>query len=171
MGGTTIKTPCAHCGNDVEKKTGHYNRSLKMGLKFYCNHTCAGLARRTSIEAKKAVKAAYDKKIADTPERKAARQRYFKKSYAANPEKYRKWRKKRYKYHLNYLRSSKYKAWKKEYDLKYRTKKQYGVYGEAAVMLFELEAMLEGKRPQIRIDKDCHNKTKKRKKVWKNLQQ
>jgi len=87
MNTSKVDCICPVCQNEFKKNLGHYNRAMKHGLKVYCNRTCAGIGRRTSAEEKKAVKAAYDKKIYATPERQEARKRYFQKSYKNNPEK------------------------------------------------------------------------------------
>lgn len=158
---------CPVCKSEFKKRLGHYNRSKKDGLNVYCNRTCAGIGRRTSAEEKKAVKAAYDKKISNTPERKAARKRYFQKSYKTNPEKYKAIRKAKYPKHLEYLNNPKYKAWKKEYDKKYLAKKDYGAFAEAAILLKELEEHLLKIRPDgIKFQMGITNKTQKRKRLW-----
>lgn len=171
-----VKVICNYCGCEVEKFIGHVNRAAKYGLNVYCNRTCAGIGRRTSAEEKKSVKAAYDKKIYNTPERQEARKRYFKKSYNANPEKYKAIRKAKYKKHLEYLRTPEYKEWKKEYDLKYRANKEYGEYGECAVLLIELERLLNKQMPaELKFQMGITNKKQKRNRLWqrtnKNFQQ
>lgn len=171
-----INLICPVCGVKYEKSIGHYNRAIKIGLRVFCSKICAGIGRRKTIEEKKAVKAAYDKKIYATKERKEARARYFKKAYKANPEKYRDIRKKKYKKHLEYLRTPEYKAWKKKYDIKYRCNKEYGEYGEAAILLFELEKLLKNNMPtEMKFQMGITNKTQKRKRLWqkttKNSQQ
>lgn len=167
---------CPICNNGFKKTLGHYNRAMKQGLNVYCNRTCAGIGRRTTEEEKKAVKAAYDKKIYNTPERQAARKRYFEKSYKSNPEKYKAIRKAKYQKHLEYLRTPEYKEWKKNYDVKYRANKEYGEYGEAALLLFELEEFLNQNMPtELKFQMGITNKTQKRKRLWqrrsKNFQQ
>ena len=158
---------CPVCQNAFKKTLGHYNRAMKQGLNVYCNRTCAGIGRRTSVEEKKAVKAAYDKKIYNTPERQEARKRYFQKSYKANPEKYKAIRKAKYPKHLEYLQNPKYKAWKKEYDKKHLAKKDYGAFAEAAILLKELEEYLLTIRPDvIKFQMGITNKTQKRKRLW-----
>lgn len=161
-----VKVKCSYCGKEVKKSLGHYNRSLRTTTNFYCNIQCAGKGKRTSIEDKKAKKAAYDKKIAATPERKQKRKEYFQKSYINNPEKYRAIRKQRYKKHLEYLSSPKYIQWKHEYDQKYRAKKEYGVFWECSLILKELENFLLINRPDgIKFQMGITNKTQKRKRL------
>lgn len=171
-----INCTCPVCGNKFKKEVGHYNRAIKQGLNVYCNRTCAGIGRRKSTEEKKATKAAYDKKIYNTPERQEARKRYFQKSYKANPEKYKAIRQARYSKHLEYLRTPEYKEWKKNYDKVYRGKKNYGVFSEAAALLSELELFLKQNMPnELKFQMGITNKTQKRKRLWqrmnKNFQQ
>lgn len=162
---------CHVCGNGFRKSYGHYNRAMKHGLNVYCNRTCSGIGRRTSAEEKKAVKAAYDKKIYNTPERQEARKRYYQKSYKANPEKYKAIRKEKYPKHLEYLNTPKYKAWKKEYDKKHLAQKHYGSFAEAAILLSELETFLKQNMPtELKYQMGITNKTKKRKQLWQRTQ-
>lgn len=173
---TTVNCICPVCGNGFEKGLGDYNRAIKQGLNVYCNRTCAGIGRRTSAEEKKKVKAAYDKKIYNTPERKAARKRYFQKSYKENPEKYKAIRAAKYPKHLEYLRTPEYKEWKKNYDKKFKAEKNYGPFAQAAVLLIELESFLKQNMPnELKFQMGITNKTQKRKRRWqrqnKNFQQ
>lgn len=163
---------CHLCGNGLQKSLGHYNRAMKQGGRVYCNRACVGIARRKSIEEKKAVKAAYDRKIRDTPERVAARKRYFQKSYAANPEKYRAIRKAKYPKHLESLNTPKYKAWKREYDKRHLAKKHYGAFAEAALLLSELETFLKQNMPaELKFQMGITNKSQKRKRLCQTKKQ
>lgn len=167
---TMVDCICPVCNSSFKKVLGHYNRAVKKRLKVYCNRTCSGIGRRKSKEEKKAVKAAYDKKIYNTPERKLARKRYFKKSYEENPEKYRLIRRSRYKKHLEYLNNPEYKLWKKEYDKKYRAKKHYGAFAEAALILSELELFLKQNMPdELKFQMGITNKKQKRNKLWQQV--
>lgn len=171
-----IDCVCSICGISYQKETNHYNRAMKLGLNIFCSKTCFGISKRTTLEEKKAKKAAYDKKIRETPERKQKVKEYFQKSYSLNPEKYREIRKKKYKKHLEYLNTPEYKEWKKRYDLKYRANKQYGIFGESAILLSELENFLnKNMPPELKFQMGITNKTQKRKRLWqrtnKNLQQ
>lgn len=177
MGGTQVKVKCRYCGKEVEKDLGDVNKANKICAPIYCDKKCAGLARRTSIEEKKKVKAAYDKALSQTSERQAARKRYFQKSYKSNPEKYREIRKNKYQKHLEYLHTEKYKEWKKLYDEKHLAKKYYGVFWESALLLKELELFLLNNAPYgMKFQMGITNKTQKRERLWhrtkhnKNLQ-
>lgn len=162
-----MKINCEYCGKEIEKYIGHVNRSRKKGYKLYCNQTCSGLDRRKTIEEKKKVKAEYDKKIYSTPERIAARKRYFQKSYKDNPEKYRQERRRRYKAHLQYLQRPEYKKWKHEYDQKHLAKKEYGIFWEAYLLLKELELWLLKNSPEgMKFQMGITNKSQKRKRLW-----
>jgi len=172
---TFVDCICPICNEPFKKSLGHYNRAMKNGLRVFCDKDCAGIARRKSVEEKKKVKAAYDKKIYNTPERQAARKRYFQNSYKRNPEKYKAIRRAKYPKHLEYLRRPEYKKYKKEYDVKYLAKKDFGIYWESAILLKELEDHLLKIRPDgIKFQMGITNKTQKRKRLWqrtkKNLQ-
>lgn len=89
--------------------------------------------------------------------------------YTNNPEKYRLLRQKRMSDHIEYCRNPEYKDWKKGYDEKYRAQKYFGEFAEAAVVLKEIDKIIDSKI--IRIEKDCHNKRQKRLKIWKSSMQ
>lgn len=169
---TKVKVRCDHCGKWVQKNLGHANRARKQKARMFCNQKCFGLFWRDNktVKQKKAEKAVYDLAY-----RKKNRKRlkkihaeYFRKDYAANPEKYREIRKKRMSKHVEYCRQDSYRRKKKKYDEQRVAALKYGDYAEAAIILKKLESLID--RQQARIDKDCHNKTKKRKQLWKNLQ-
>lgn len=167
---------CSICGISYQKETNHYNRAMKLGLNIFCSKVCFGISKRTTLEEKKAKKAAYDKKISNTPERKEARKRYFRKAYDSNPDKFKEIRKSRYSKHLEYLNTAEYRSWKKEYDKKYRAEKYYGVFSEAYIILLELETFLVQNAPDgMKFQMGITNKTQKRKRLWqrtnKSLQQ
>lgn len=175
-----MKFICDHCKEESEKYAGHINRSRRLGLNIYCSRICFGLSKRierTDADKKK-IKSDYDKerRVKLYDKIKVQRAEYFKKDYAANPEKYRAIRKAKYQKHLAYLRTPEYKEWKKNYDVKYRANKEYGEYGEAAVLLFELEDFLnKNMPPELKFQMGITNKTQKRKRLWqrakKNYQQ
>jgi len=168
-----MKIRCAQCGKWTEKSTGHANRARKLKARMFCSRKCFGLFWRSNKtnEEKKAEKAAYDKKYNRKNQDWRAFQNafWFVWDYQKNAEKYRQWRRRRMKAHVDYCRRPEYKKWKKKYDESHMAAKKYGDFAEAALILKKLEGMID--RQRARIDKDCHNKTKKRKKLWKNLQQ
>lgn len=166
-----LKIICPACGLEVEKDTSDVNRAKKAGLNIYCSRLCGGIGRRKTDAEKKTVKAAYDKKIRNTPKRRQKRKEYFQKSYTNNPDKYKKIRQEKYKKHLEYLQSPRYKEWKKQYDLKYLAKKNYGVFWESALLLNELEEFLIKNAPDgIKFQMGITNKTQKRKRLWQQTQ-
>lgn len=148
---------------------GHITRANKIGAPLYCNRTCAGLGRRSSeTEAeKKAVKAWYDLFIRESrTERelrkdKKRRHEYFKKDYAANPEKHRQRRKKRQEQHNEYCRQPEYKKYKTAYDKQYQAKRNYGKYWEAFIALRNLQGVVDNR--QAKADQKIFNKQQKRK--------
>lgn len=160
-----FKTFCSYCGCEFEMYIGHYNRAMKLGNKVYCNRTCAGLGRRDnkSVEEKKAKKSEYDKKYRENNFEKIrlASAEYFKKDYAANPDKYKKERQRRYPAHLKYLQTPEYKKWKKEYDRKRIAKQHYGKFWEAAIALRNLQGIVDNRR--AKADQKSINKSQNRK--------
>lgn len=164
-----IEFICPTCKKEAEKYVGHYNRSKSIGAPVYCSRECAGIGRRKTIEEKKRARAEYDKKLSQTPERKAKEAEYFQKSYKANPEKYRQWRKDRYVYHLKYLQTPEYKAWKKDYDERYLATKHYGEFAEAAIVLKKIEAEVESKAIKAANGITFNKSSQQRKRKWQQL--
>jgi hypothetical protein len=92
----------------------------------------------------------------------------FHMDYAANPEKYRDQRRAKQAAHNEYCRQPEYKEYKKSYDQGYRAKKDYGEFGEAAIVLSELEKEID-----VRLAKRQNgiiNKSQKRKRLWQKIQ-
>src|SRR6478752_3381351 len=89
-----MKANCGHCGKEFEILTGHYNRAMSCGLRVYCSRKHSGIGRRLhkSKYQLKEEKWWYDgfNRLFMQDEIKAAKAEYFKKDYAANPEKYKK---------------------------------------------------------------------------------
>jgi hypothetical protein len=166
-----IKFICPACGNEGEKSAGHYNRAIKMGCNVYCSRMCAGVGRRTSVEEKKKVKAVYDSKYRKQVSVKQKKRDYFKRDYAANPDKYKKERQRRYLAHLEYLKTTEYKNWKQGYDKVYRAKKDFGEFSEAALILIELEKELDSKDIKYAYNITQNKSSQKRKRKWKSSQQ
>lgn len=172
MGITVVKIKCEHCGKLVKKNIGHVNRAKKNGNRLFCNQKCFGKFWRHNKTKKqlKAEKADYDrqyrKKNAEYVKWRAAE--YFKKDYAANPEKYKKERQRRMKAHVEYCRQPEYRKKKQSYDERYRAYILYGEFAEAALILKKIENMVD--RKMARFDKDCHNKKQKRERLWKSSQ-
>lgn len=160
-----MRTVCHYCGKEIEKATGHYNRSKKLGLNVYCGKVCAWKGHRTNEteQEKKQIKYWYDAfiRLCDEEKFKKQRQEYFKKDYAANPEKYREQRRRRYPEHLKYLQKPEYKKYKQAYDQQYRAKKLYGDFGEAAIVLHQLRTVVDNRR--AKQDQGLFNKSQKRK--------
>jgi hypothetical protein len=167
---------CDYCGKTSKKHSGHINRSRSIGAPVYCDRKCAGLGRRTNEtpEEKKIHKQWYDLFIRAslTDEERAIRRMnaaiLFQIDYNANPEKYKQERQRRMPAHVEYCRQPKYKRYKKEYDFNYRAKKEYGEFGEAVVVLIELEREID-----VRLAKKENgliNKSQKRKRLWQKMQ-
>lgn len=168
-----MKVRCAHCGKWTEKPAGHANRAKKLKARMFCGRTCFGLFWRhnkTDTE-KKAEKAEYDREYRRKNDGWKDFQSafWFVWDYQNNPEKYKKERQRRMNAHVEYCRQPEYRRKKKNYDERYQAHLKYGEFAEAAIILKKLEGLID--RQQARIDKDCHNKTKKRKKLWKSSMQ
>lgn len=161
---------CNHCKKETDKPKGAVNRALKINAPLYCDKICAGLGRRDNktIEEKKRLKAEYDKEFRkkNATEIKKRKHEYFKKTY--DPQKASVERKKRMPKHIEYCRQPKYKEWKKEYDLKYRAKKEFGEFWESAILINKIEA--EYNQREVRQINNLHNKSQKRKRKWKTMQ-
>lgn len=162
-----MKVNCDHCGKEFEKYTGHVNRARRSGYRIYCGRVCSGLARRhgQTIEERKAIKAAYDREYrARHPEKKIAQ-----KNYERSPAGRAMQKRNRNKFkqsHLEYCRTPEYRKWKKEYDKQYRAKKQFGEFWESAIILNDLDKILQPDKHEIRLQKGTYNKSQKRKRLW-----
>jgi hypothetical protein len=165
-----MKCECHYCGKEVEIPVGQYNyRVLKHGLNVYCGRKCSGLGRRCNRtkEEEKFIKYVYDKLLAlsDDGTKKKQRHEYFKKDYAANPDKYRAIRKRRKQEHNEYCRQPKYKKYKQDYDVKRRAKIFYGEFWEAAIALHNLQRVVDNRR--AKQEQKSINKSQKRKRYAK----
>jgi hypothetical protein len=118
---------CPICHKTYFRRTGHYNRSIKLGAKLYCSKDCFSAGRKLQFdkhlkttEQLKAEKAEYDREYRkkNLEALKIKKAEAFKKDYAANPEKYREIRKKRMPQHVIYCRLP--KARSKEREARYR---------------------------------------------------
>jgi hypothetical protein len=162
---------CNYCNKELSKPQGSINRALRLNKPLYCNKTCFGLAKRINktTEEKKALKSAYDKNYRKINAKKIKKSKhdYFKKTY--DPVKTCIERKKKSNEHLEYCRQPKYKSYKKEYDKKYLAKKMFGEFWESALLIKEIEK--EYNQQEVRQINNLHNKSQKRKRLWKNLQQ
>lgn len=162
---------CDFCHNPTGKSIGQLNRARKEGLKIFCNRKCFGLSKRKNKteKEKKEEKRLYDieyrKKNVDRLKKQKAE--YFKKDYAAHPEKYKEIRRKNYHKHLEYLSTSKYKQWKKEYDKRYRAKKNFGVFAECQLILQELSEIVPSKK--AKYDLGLINKSQIRKRNYEKF--
>jgi hypothetical protein len=137
---------CPQCGKSAEKAAGAVNRSQAQGAPVYCGRACAGEARRKHLtnEQKVTLKAAYDRRRRDElgekirAEKKAA----YLRDLAADPTGFRAkqkaFRKQRKAQHAEYCRRPEYRKWKAQYDQKYRSRKEFGPFGEAAIILNDL---------------------------------
>lgn len=131
---------CGYCGALAEQESGTVNRSVRAGSPLYCNRTCAGLARRKHKTKNQLVaeKAEYDRQYRERNREMLKRKKheYFKRTY--DPERAAIVRKARMPIHAEYCRRPEYRKWKAEYDKKYRSRKEFGDFGEAAIILNDL---------------------------------
>jgi hypothetical protein len=163
---------CGHCGKSFEILTGAYNRAMKAGLKVYCNHKHAGMARRshkTKAQLKEE-KHFYDcfYRVFNQEKIKKDKAAYFKKDYEANPRKYKRWQKRKSKAHTEYCRRPEYKKYSRQYAIKRHHQEYYGPFWEASALLVQLEAHID--KYEARQQAGTHNKIKKRKQLqsWKS---
>lgn len=166
---TYVTINCPVCKLDKPKYIGHINRANKMGARVYCSKACSGIARRYTVEQKKAIKRDYDKQYrADNLELlKKKHHEYFKKSY--DPQKAAVERKKRMPKHVEYCRQPEYKVKKKKYDARRRDEINYGEYSECFRLILEIES-LYSQREAYRINQLYNKAPSKRKRTWKRKQ-
>jgi hypothetical protein len=126
----------------VAKPTGAVNRARSKGAPVYCGKACSGLARRIerTKSEKVAIKAAYDAeyRAKNRGMLKSKKHAHYKATY--DPAEAAEKRKARMPYHVEYCRRPEYREWKAQYDQKYRAGKWFGDFGEAAIILNQLEA-------------------------------
>jgi hypothetical protein len=160
---------CNHCDKELNKSTSAINRALKINAHLYCNKKCSGLARQIhrTNEENRILKAQYDKdyRSKNAIKLKLSKHDYFKKNY--DPLKASIDRKKKSKEHSEYCRQPKYKAYKRDYDKKYLAKKLFGEFWESAILIREIEK--EYSKREVRQDNNLHNKSQKRKRLWKQI--
>lgn len=162
-----MKFRCAHCRKAGDKPKGEVNRARAAGLNLYCNRRCSGLGRRDGrtkaerVEAKRLYDLAYRAKNLDWI--KSKKRAYFKRTY--DPVKAAVERKKNMPRHVEYCRRPEYKRWKTTYDRKYRAKKDFGPFAEAAMLLSDLNLEINGRgdRHEIRYQNGGTNKAQRRK--------
>lgn len=142
-----VAVTCAHCGTTADKEAGGVNRSLAKGAPLYCDRACAGLARRVEkTRAQKAAeKAEYDRmyRTREAEKLKAKKAEYYQRT--ADRDKEREARKRRMPQHVEYCRRPEYRKWKAEYDKKYCARKGFGDFGEAAILLNQLETEINSR--------------------------
>ena len=151
--GSSTSISCARCGRFALKASGSVNRSEAKGAPLYCGRECSGAAKRKGLTdaQKRANKAAYDaqyraKNASVLKTKKAAH-------YAANVDRAKEaaTRKARMPKHVEYCRRPEYRRWKVEYDKKYHARKGFGDFGEAAIVLNELEAEISARATWVEI--------------------
>ena len=129
-----------------------------------------GLAKRANRTAdeKKSIKSEYDRKRrAELADRlNAEKAAYYQRT--RNPEKEREARKLRMPKHIEYCRQPKYKAYKQQYDRQYRAEREYGEFGNAALVLFDIEREVRERasRVDIAIANGTLNKSTQRKREY-----
>lgn len=167
-----MKIRCPYCGKKVDLPENRVNRAKRDGLNIYCSRRCSGFGRRVhkSKAQKASEKAEYDRKYRkDNRDWILFRKAFdFVWDYQANPEKYRAIRRQRREIHNEYCRQPQYRRYKKQYDEKYRANKLYGEFGECFLLVKKIDSIID--KRMSRQDRNCHNKAKKREKLWKNLQ-
>lgn len=164
---------CDYCKTEFYKSVGHYNRAKKINAPLYCNKTCAGLGRRKNrpVEEKKRLKSEYDKqyRLANLERLRREKKEHYEKNKPAILEQMKVYRKKRMPKHVEYCRQPKYREYKKEYDKRYRAKKDFGDFAEAAIILNDIETIIDS-REAFRIKGKFNYNTQKRKRTWKSSQ-
>lgn len=162
-----MKFNCAHCGKEGDKHTGEVNRARAAGCNLYCDRVCSGLGRRKppkSEAQRKLEKKLYDEeyRMRNFAERKVQKHAYHLATY--DPEKERVKRKAKMPRHVEYCRQPEYKRWKSQYDRRYRAKKDFGPFAEAAMLAIELNREIKGRMSnhEIRQQNGTSNKSQLR---------
>lgn len=157
---------CPYCKKEFEKKAGYINRANKLGVPIYCNRACSSNARTTTIEEKKAVKAAYDKQKLLKPEIKAKRKAYNETPKGRDAQKRR--RKTRMPKHIEYSRQPEYKKKKHEYDLLRQQKVTLGEFAECGMLLNKIYELIDNR--EVKQLNGLINKSQIRKRRWLRTQ-
>lgn len=163
---TIITLQCQWCGDPFKRRLAHFVRS---GPNAYCSRECAGYGRRKekSDAQKRAEKSEYDSQYRQEKRAiiKARKAEYFQRTY--DPQKAAVERKKRMPYHVEYCRRPEYRAKKHEYDIHYNAKRAFGPFGEAFVILNQLDAAIKSRmsKYEIRIQQKTLNKSQQRKRA------
>ena len=129
---------CRYCGAMVQQSQGNIRRAIREGKPLYCDRVCGGAARRVPLAQKKDAKRIYDaqrrvEKATEIRENKAA---YYQRT--RDPAKERERRLANMDRHVEYCRQPEYRAYKADYDRRLRAS-EYGEYGEAYLLLLDLE--------------------------------
>jgi hypothetical protein len=161
--GLGMRVICEFCGKEIDKKTGHVNRAVKLGLKMYCGRMCFGLNKRTTKEEKKKLKVEYDKKRRfELKDILKDKQKAYNESPAGRAMQKRH-REKCKDYQKAYIKSEKYRKWKQVYDKDFHAKNKYGEFWEAAIILNDIENLLLPQRREVKVQKGTYNKSNQRK--------
>ena len=151
---TRVSYECSHCGGVGSQASGAVNRARRKAAPLFCSRECSGARRRinrTDAE-KRALKAIYDSqyRAREPDKRKADKAEYHKRTYdpASAAEK----RSRRMPSHVEYCRRPAYRKWKAEYDRQYRATKDFGPFGEAAIILQDLQTEILTRATRYEID-------------------
>jgi hypothetical protein len=162
---------CAQCGALKEKRGCDIARSGWPLRPLYCSKGCAWLGRRGGLSGaeKKHAKRLYDMeyRVRNAEKLKAEKAARHKRTY--DPEKAREVRKANMSRHVAYCQRPEYKAWKSEYDKRHRAGKQFGDWGEAFLVLQDVEREIEQRmsRYDIAITNGTLNKAQMRRRaLW-----
>lgn len=168
MGNTMIDLKCSQCGCDFKKSIGHYNRAMKEGLNVYCSRVCGGIGRRKNftIDEKKRLKSEYDRKrrIELGDELLAKRLEYYYENRDKILASQTIYRKKHMQRHVEYCRQPEYREYKKGYDKKYNAKKNYGEFYEAALIVNDIETIVDSREVFREKKKYLKSTTQKKRK-------
>lgn len=147
------------------------NRARAIGLNLYCNRKCAGMGRRGPEKSKAQrveEKRLYDQqyRLRDPAALKARKAEYHQRTY--DPVKAAKERKRGMAQHVEYCRQPAYKAWKSAYDTKYRAKRDFGPFWEAAMLLLQIEDEVTSRmsRYEVYMANGTLNKALRRKREY-----
>jgi RNA polymerase-interacting CarD/CdnL/TRCF family regulator len=140
------------------------NRAHAQGLNLYCNRRCSGFGRRKPKKSKAQSK--LEKRLYDQQYLRLNREMLKAKKHAHHlatydPEKERVKRKARMPQHVEYCRRPEYRRWKSDYDKRYRARKFYGPFAEAAMLTNDLNREIKERMTnhEIRWENRTTNKS------------
>lgn len=141
----TLTCALPACGAPFVANSSRVNRARSIEAPLYCSRVCAGRGRRLvtppTEEEKRAAKRLYDMqyRAANLEAIKRKKATHFQAIKVRDASRHRAYRQAHRADHAAYCRQPAYKAKKQQYDQHHRAQREYGEYGDAAIVLYQLE--------------------------------